>query len=228
MRTKVSGPTAFNYLQVFLDPGESFVSESGAMVRMTAGVSLDITTRSKGRGGILASLGRLAAGDTFFMANYRAGAAPGEVVIAPTHLGSVHVIHMDGAHTWQCAGSSYLASGPDVGLETRWQGLKRGFLSGEGLFYIKCTGTGMLALNAFGCIEEIPVNGDYVVDTGHVVAFEDSLTYDITKAGGSWLQSFFAGEGFVMQFKGTGRLLVQSHNPQEFGAAVGPSLPPRA
>ena len=71
------------------------------------------------------------------------------------------------------------------------------------------------------------IDGDYTIDTGHVVAYEDSLNYDITKAGGSWLQSFLAGEGFVMNFHGRGRVLVQSHNPAEFGQSIGSQLPPR-
>ena len=59
------------------------------------------------------------------------------------------------------------------------------------------------------------------VDTGHLVAFESTLQYTITKAGTSWLQSWLAGEGFVMNFTGRGRVLTQSHNPKEFGSALG-------
>ena len=66
-----------------------------------------------------------------------------------------------------------------------------------------------------------------MIDTGHVVAYETSLEYTITKAGSSWLASWLAGEGFVMNFRGKGRVLVQSHNPTEFGRSVGPKLPPR-
>ena len=55
------------------------------------------------------------------------------------------------------------------------------------------------------------------VDTGHLVAFESTLTYRLSKAGGSWFQSFLAGEGVVMEFTGQGRILTQSHNPKEFG-----------
>jgi uncharacterized protein (AIM24 family) len=65
------------------------------------------------------------------------------------------------------------------------------------------------------------------VDTGHVVAFENTLSYTLSKAGGSWIQSFLAGEGIVMQFTGRGRVMTQSHNPQEFGKRLGPRLPPR-
>ena len=83
-------------------------------------------------------------------------------------------------------------------------------------------------MNAFGKITEVEVTGELTVDNGHVVAFEDSLTYSIGKAGGSWIQSFLTGEGLTMNFSGRGRLYVQSHNPDEFGKSLGPLLPPRS
>ena len=69
---------------------------------------------------------------------------------------------------------------------------------------------------------ETEVEDALTVDTGHLVAFENSLQYTITKAGISWLQSWLAGEGFVMNFTGRGRILTQSHNPKEFGVRLGP------
>ena len=65
------------------------------------------------------------------------------------------------------------------------------------------------------------------MDLQSVIAFQKSLSYEITKAGSSWFQSWLAGEGLVMNFKGRGKVLVQSHNPSEFGGAIGPLLPPR-
>jgi uncharacterized protein (TIGR00266 family) len=125
-----------------------------------------------------------------------------------------------------CTGGSYLASGPAVETQPEWQGLK-GFFSGENMVFIRCTGSGPLAMDAFGVIEEHEVNGSYIVDTGHVVAFEDCLDYEITKVGGSWWTSFLAGEGFVIHFKGQGRVMIQSHNRSEFGSVLGPLLPMR-
>ena len=66
-----------------------------------------------------------------------------------------------------------------------------------------------------------------VGDTGHVVAFTDGLSYTIEKAGSSWFQSWLAGEGIVLKFSGTGKILVQSHNISEFGRLLGPKLPQR-
>lgn len=226
MKMEAGGPLAFNYLKVALEGGDQLVSEAGAMVRMTANVRADVTTRSRGKGGLMAGLKRLVGGDSFFLSTYSTDGTAGEVVVAPMLMGQVYVVHLDGAQTWRCAGGSYLASDAGVALEPEWQGVK-GMFSGESLFFLRATGTGSLAVSAFGQISKVPVDGDYIVDTGHVVAFSSGLEYEITKAGGSWLQSFLAGEGLVMRFRGRGELLVQSHNPAEFGSEIGPELPPR-
>ena len=95
------------------------------------------------------------------------------------------------------------------------------------MFFMSVEGEGSRLVNAYGCIRETEIDGEVVVDTGRVVAFEDTLSYEVTQAGGSWLRSFLGGEGLVMKIKGTGRLLVQSHNPNAFGAKLGRLLPPR-
>ena len=123
-------------------------------------------------------------------------------------------------------GGSYLGSSESLALDTNFQGF-RGMLSGESLSFISVSGAGVLLVNAFGKISGIDIEGGLTVDTGHVVAFESSLDYSIGKAGGSFLQSFLAGEGLVMNFRGQGRIYVQSHNPDEFGREIGPLLPPR-
>jgi uncharacterized protein (TIGR00266 family) len=95
------------------------------------------------------------------------------------------------------------------------------------MFWVKCSGTGDVLLNSFGAIHEIEVNGEYVVDTGHIVAFDDTLQFNLGKAGSSWIGSFLGGEGLVCKFKGQGKLYCQSHNPPSFGKLLGPKLRPR-
>ena len=70
----------------------------------------------------------------------------------------------------------------------------------------------------------IEVDGDYIVDTGHIVAFDETLDFTITKAGKSWISSMLGGEGLVCKFKGKGTVWCQSHNETSFGQVVGPKL----
>jgi uncharacterized protein (TIGR00266 family) len=227
MEIEIIGSGAFESALIHLLPGERFQSESGAMYRASANVDIDVTTRSGGSGGLLAGMKRLLARESFFFSTYSTSdGRPGEVGLAPTHQGEIFVIDMDGSAAWICTGGSYLGSTADLRLETRFQGIK-GFVSGESLSFVEVSGQGQLLVSAFGRLVETEVTDALTVDTGHVVAFESTLQYTITKAGSSWLQSWLAGEGFVMQFTGQGRILTQSHNPRGFGAALGRLLPPR-
>ena len=136
------------------------------------------------------------------------------------------MIESNGASQWLCAGGSYLGSSADLSLDTQFQGF-RGMLSGESLSFLAVSGQGPLLVTSFGRINKIELDGNLTVDTGHVVAFQDSLDYGISKAGSSWIQSWLAGEGLVLNFSGRGTIFVQSHNPDEFGQTLGPMLPPR-
>ena len=218
---------AFGSALVTLQPGETFVSESGAMFRASGNVDIDVTTKTRGRGGFLAGIKRLVGGEHFFFSTYRVtDGLPGEVGLSPTLQGEVRIVEIDGHTKWLTAGGAYMGSTSELGIDTRFQGFK-GMFSGESLFFLEVSGVGQLLVNAFGRITELEVDGKMIVDTGHVVAFEETLDYKITKAGGSWVSSFVAGEGLVLEFSGKGKILVQSHNPKEFGRSLGPRLPPR-
>lgn len=224
MKTEIIGHNAFQAVRVELGAGERFVSEAGKMVRMSTTIESEVQSVGK-TGGLMSGLKRMLGGESFFFSHYTARAA-GEVVLAPTLPGNVGFQEMDGRRGWYCAGGSYMASGPEIKTEPKWQGVK-GLFSGESLVFVHATGIGPLVLDAFGMVREEQVDGTFTVDTGHLVAFEDSLQYTISKAGGSWFTSFLAGEGFVIRFSGQGKVLVQSHNMKEFGAVLGPKLPPR-
>lgn len=227
MDVQIKGKGAFSSVLVQLDPGENFVSESGAMFRASSNIDIDVTTRSRSKGGILAGIKRMLAADSFFLSTYSVmDGQSGEVGLAPTLQGDVRNVSLDGSRSWVCSGGSYLASSSELELDTQFQGFK-GFLGGESLFFLTVSGSGELLVSSFGKIHEVQVEDALVVDTGHLVAFEQGLDYRITKAGGSWLHSFLGGEGLVMHFSGQGRVLVQSHNPSEFGPSLGRLLPPR-
>jgi uncharacterized protein (TIGR00266 family) len=228
MEITIKGKGAFESALVQLQPGESFCSESGAMYRASHNVDIDVTTRSRGKGGVMSGIKRLLSKESFFLSTYKTSdGAAGEVGLAPTHQGMVHVIEMDGTSDWFCTGGSYLGSTPGLELDTQFQGLK-GLFSGEAPFFVKVTGAGTLVVTAYGRIVETDVSESLTVDTGHVVAFEVGLEYSLEKAGASWFQSWLAGEGIVLKFAGRGIVITQSHNPKEFGRRLGPKLPDRS
>ncbi len=232
MDVQVEDRGAFSWVLVGLEGEDQFVSESGAMFRASTNIDIEVTTRGgKKGGGLMGAIGggiaRSLAGESFFLSTYRSmDGRPGEVGLAPTHQGEIRKIDLDGSARWLCTGGSYLASSRSLELDTSFQGLG-GMLSGESLSFMGVTGEGPLVVTAFGKMSEIEVDGKFTVDTGHVVAFEETLSYSIGKASSSFIQSFLAGEGLVLKFSGRGRVYVQSHNPDEFGQSLGSKLPPR-
>lgn len=92
------------------------------------------------------------------------------------------------------------------------------------MFWVKCSGGGELYLSSYGAIHCVEVNGDYTIDTGHIVAFEDSLKFNIGKASRSLIGSFLGGEGLVCKFRGQGKLYYQSHTLPSLGSLLGPKL----
>lgn len=227
MDIDIIGSGAFSSALVRLDLGDEFVSQSGAMYRASSNIDIDVTTRARGSGGLLGGVKRMLAKESFFFSRYRVTAdPPGEVGLAPTHMGNVVRIDVEPHQPILCTGGSYLGSGVDVQIDTQFQGFK-GLLTGESISFIHASGSGPMLVGGFGRISQEDVQGELVVDTGHVVAFTDGLQYSISRVGGSWLQTWLAGEGFVLRFSGNGRVWLQSHNPSEFGKALGPQLPER-
>lgn len=227
MRIELRHRPAHSLAVVHLDSGESLRSEAGAMV----GKSTDVHVQTDGpfdkkRGGLLAGLKRsVLGGETLFTNNFTARSDGQTVHLAPALCGDMAVYDVS-AGDLMIQGSSYVASVDQVHLDSRFQGLK-GLVSGESLFFLHASGAGPVIINAFGAIEELQLDGELIVDTGHVVAFSAGISYTVEKASDGWISSFLSGEGFVLRLSGRGVLYLQTRNPQEYGSTVGSKLPPR-
>ena len=208
--------------QVWLEPNESIVAESGAMVGMTTNVKMQ--TQS---GGMMSGLKRMFGGESFFRNTFTSQNGNGEVLLAHALSGDMTVLEMT-QQGYFLQSSAFIASSPAVNLDTKVGGF-RGFFSGAGVFVLKATsqGPGQVLVGGFGGIQELVCDGNIVIDTGHLVAWDASLTYTVGKSGAGWIASFLSGEGLVCHFKGQGRIWIQTRNPVEYGRAVGSQLPPR-
>ncbi len=207
---------------VKLAPNETCTAEGGSMIFMRGNVKMETTTHKKSSGSIKAGLKRLFGGESFFMNHYTASQGGAEVMFATTMPGDMLVLDMKGTGIVAESGS-FVVKDDAVELNVGWQGMKS-FFAGEGLFWLRLNGKGPVVLSSFGAIYPIDVNGEYIVDTGHIVAFEETLDFKVTKAGKSWLSSFLGGEGLVCKFSGKGRVWCQSHHQPSFGRLLGPML----
>lgn len=211
--------------RVRLAQGEVCTSESGAMIAMSGNMGITTTTHKKGSGGLLKALKRMVAGESLFLNHFEPQGGAGEVWLGSTLAGDMMVYELEDENLI-VQGGSFVACEEAVNIDLGWQGFKS-LLSGESVFWLHLKGRGKVVLSSFGAIYPVEVDGEYIVDSGHIVAFNETLDFSITKAGTSWLHSFLGGEGLVCKFKGKGTVWCQSHNPSSFGWALAPGLKPR-
>jgi uncharacterized protein (TIGR00266 family) len=212
---------SYSLAMVTLDPGESIQVESGAMV----GMSPNLEMETEASGGLLKSLGRkMFGGESFFLNTYT-GSSPGDsVALAPPLPGDVAVIEMRG-ETLLVQSGSYLASSEGIKVDTKWSGAKT-FFGSEGLIMLRVSGSGTLIVSSYGAIHpvELEAGQSYVVDTGHLVTFEEHMNFEVKKVAG-WKSTLFSGEGLVAELTGPGKLTLQSRSQDSFLAWLLPKIP---
>jgi uncharacterized protein (TIGR00266 family) len=211
-RHEISHGPSFAMLRLDLVPGQTVVSEAGAMVARHRQVAMEVKLNAGKSPGFFATLKALLVallrrwigGETFFV-NHFSTPAPGSVWLAPTMSGNIVYRPLRG-ETLVLSTGAYLAHSGDVDLKLKFGGL-RGLLSKEGAFFLTLSGHGELWFTSYGGIETIDVNGSYIVDNGHLVGYAAS------------------GEGLVCEFKGRGRLYIQTRNLQSLVGYLTPLLP---
>jgi uncharacterized protein (TIGR00266 family) len=196
----------FGYLTINVPQGEMVKVEAAAM----AGMDTNMEMKTKLKGGFK----RFLSGESLFINEFTAKNGTAEIQSAPASPGDIDHVYLDNESIF-LQNSAFVASGSEIDVQTKWQGFTKGFFSGENFFLIKCTGKGDVWFNSYGGIIPIEVNGSYVVDTGHIVAFTEGLDYSISSVGG-YKSLFFSGEGLVCRFSGTGRVWIQTRKLQPF------------
>lgn len=208
--------------KVSLEPGQSVTAEAGAMIAMSGNMDITTTTHKKKSGGLFKAAKRMLAGESLFLNHFEPLNGSGEVYFGTDLAGDMMSLDLDGESVVVQSGS-FMACQSDIDIDMGWQGFKS-ILSGESVFWLNLKGSGKIILSSFGAVYPVEVDGEYIVDTGHIVAFDETLDFTITKAGKSWLHSFLGGEGLVCKFNGKGTVWCQSHNPSSFGGALTSSL----
>ena len=210
------------FVEVELDPQEMVIAEAGAMMYMTSAVQMetrfgDPSKEDQGLMGKIFSAGkRLLTGESLFMTTFTHGGGGGKerVAFAAPYPGKI--VPMDLAQLGGellCQKSSFLcaARGVSIGIAfTKRFGA--GLFGGEGFILTRLTGDGVAFVHAGGTLRQIRLApGETLkVDTGCLVAFQPSVSYDIRFVGGI-KNTFFGGEGlFFAEMTGPGDLWLQS------------------
>ena len=214
MQHAIEHRPSYSLLNISMDSGDTVLTDSGAMAWMAGPLEVKTSTR----GGVLQGLKRkLLAGESFFQNEYTAAGDGCELALAPGSAGDLEEYPMTGQELFLERGA-FLASMGSVVCDSKWDGLKG--LFNQGLFILKCSGTGTLFFHAYGDIQCVDVDGEYVIDNGYAVAWEPSLQYSLTRA--RKIRSFLFGDQLLLRFSGRGRVWVQSRSPQSLANFVHP------
>ena len=217
MKFDIKGNPSYGEVDIELGPEEVILIEPGAMSRMDS----HLNSSYQRQGGFFSAMFRkMFGGESFFLGKYR-HTNGGKLTFAPAVPGSVVHYNLSNNKLNIMAGS-FLACTPGVNVKAKFGGLKALF-SGEGAFLLEASGNGDLFFNSFGGIVEKQINGEFIVDTGHVVAFDPSLDYTISGMG-NFKSTMLSGEGLVMRFKGSGKLYLQTRNVSGVASWLTPRL----
>ena len=222
MKYTITGDN-LQFVNVELSPEETLNSVAGAMAYMTGNMRMEAVME----GGFMAGIKRSLSGSSLFLVKYTPQGGVGVVGLGGSVPGKILDIDI-GKGSWIVQKTGYLGSEPSVKLDLAFQ-KKLGaiFFGGEGLILQKLSGQGTAFIAACGDLNvvELKQGEQYKVSTANAVAWQDTVTYDISAAGGI-KTSLFGGEGlFVTTLTGPGKIVIQSMTLQDLARALIPYLP---
>jgi uncharacterized protein (TIGR00266 family) len=210
-----------------LQPGQSVYCEAGKFLFKSADVRMETrltspTGASAGAGsGLLGGLmqvgKRMLAGESVAFQYFSTGGGDGLLAFAGVLPGEMRAIELTG-QTWFAEKDAFVAAEASVGFDIAFSGGRSGFSGGEGFVLEKFTGNGTLLLAGAGNFIDInpaDYGGKLQVDTGCVVAFEDSIRYGVERVGrldsGGLMNAVLGGEGLnLATLEGNGKVILQS------------------
>jgi len=219
MKAEIKGKPAFTYLDVLLDSGEKIIAESDAMSSMDA----DLELKTKLNGGLIKGLLRkFLGGETLFINQFNnISNDKRRLTLVQPYPGDMRSVQLN-EESFCLQPGAFLACTEGVKMGLKWAGFVS-FIAGEGLFKTVVSGTGEVWYGAYGAILEREVDGEFIIDTSHLVAYEPSIQLKLQLAGGIF-SSFFGGEGLVTRVMGKGKVMIQTRSLSGLTGWLNPKL----
>ena len=221
----------FPLVELSLNQGETVFIQRGSMVYHTPNVTLTtkLNASGSGLGRFVKAVGRsMVSGESSFITQVVSQSNNGYIALAPDSPGQVIPLYL-GEKQYRLNDGAFLALDGTAYYTMELQSVGKALFGGQGGFFVMTTrGQGTLLANAYGSIKKIELNNQEVtIDNAHVVAWSQTLDYNIHLENGFW-QSIGTGEGVVNTFRGTGEIYVQSLNLQTFAGLLNRYLPKRS
>lgn len=197
-------------LIITLDQDEKVRAEAGAMMFMEQNIEMDTGTG----GGLFKGLKRALAGESFFITTFTCSSGRSRVCFGGPHPGKIIPLDLADTRAMLCQRDAFLAAAYGIDIEVAFtRRLGAGFFGGEGFILQRITGpSGWAFIHAGGTVmEKVLQAGEHIkVDTGCLVAFQESVDYDIEMIKG-FKSALFGGEGlFLARLTGPGRVYLQT------------------
>ena len=224
MKYEILGKTV-PVVEATLNQGETMYTQSGGMSWQTQGIKMS----TNARGGVMKSLGRIFTGESIFMSSYTAEIDGAKIAFATTVPGDIMPINMSQLPNGIILQKgAFLCAEDDIELKVKFtKRFSAGLLGGEGFILQEAKGNGMLFLEIDGdpIIKDLQPGEVLKVDTGNVVAFESTVSYEIETVKGLG-NIFLGGEGlFLTRLTGPGKVIIQSQNFADFAGRVASIIP---
>lgn len=223
MKYTITNAPTFSKLDVSLDAGQSIIAQPNSMLSMTTGV--DVTAKMGGQlwsenqksSRLHRALKSLLSGEDIFTAIFTAKRDGERISLAPEFIGEIVPLKLQHSSYYITRGA-FLASEMDVRMAVKYGGVK-GYLSKTGLFLMHASGQGNLFLSSYGAVvrHHLAEGEQLVVDNSYMIAFADSVTYDLVKAARKISHAFMSGEGLVNRFTGPGEIIYQTRSRPKQG-----------
>lgn len=224
MDYKIIGQTVPS-VEIYLKQGETLFTQSGGMSWQSDGIDMSTNTR----GGLFKGFSRMLVGESMFMAHYTATKHNAYIGFSSTVPGSIMPIDVSASgNNLIIQKGAFLCAQDSVQLNTIFnKKFKSGLLGGEGFILQQLQGSGMAFLEIDGdCVEKDLLPGEVIkIDTGNVVAFSPTVSYDIETIKGMG-NIIFGGEGlFLTKLTGPGKVIIQTMNFEDFAGRLIPYMP---
>ena len=220
MEYEIRYKPAFSTIFVTLEPGESLTTEAGSMTSMDANLLMD--THFSG-GFFTAFLKKFLGKESLFVNTYTNGSRENlNLVLSQSIIGDIEALALEDNEICFQPGA-YIAHTPGVEIGVAFAGFAS-WIAGEGLFKLKLKGRGTVFFGAYGGLTRKEISEGYVVDNGHLVAYEPNIRMGIRLAGGLF-SSLTSGEGLINRLQGSGTIYLQSRSVHSLVRFLSPKLP---
>ena len=223
----IKGDSDCPIVEIYLQNHQTVKIERGSMAYMS-NVSIEgkMNSNKKGIGGVLGAIGRsLTSGESMFITEACGTSDECVLGIAPAIPGKIVCLEVGQGTHYYLNNGAFLACDDSVAYEMKSQSVGKALFGGTGgLFVMHTFGQGHILVSAFGDIMKVKVDEEHpiTIDNEHVVAWDDSLDYEIKVASGTF--GFTTGEGLVNVFHGTGNVYIQTRNIHNMADALLPYL----